>query len=185
MVNQKIIMYESPEAASVRTVTGWVASTGQFWGDDEHMARYVGSTHQQCKKSPDHPAHAKNSYCCECRKENLKNKYAAMPRRVWDMKTPVALYDTDRYFFDSDELRDHMFDEDISIDEIQLVWCKPVYAAQIDPNEYFCDDLPEDGEVSSELAAAFDALNAVIAQEGPLCWFPKDEVATLPADFLL
>ena len=44
---KKIILPESPEAASIQTVTGWVSSNGRYWGNDEHMARYDGSTHRK------------------------------------------------------------------------------------------------------------------------------------------
>ena len=43
---KQIILPESPEAASVQTVTGWVSRTGRYWGNDERMARYDGSTHR-------------------------------------------------------------------------------------------------------------------------------------------
>ena len=55
MADKSVIMYDSPEAASIKTITGWVSSAGRFWGDNEHMARYDGSTHMKCKNNPDHP----------------------------------------------------------------------------------------------------------------------------------
>lgn len=36
MSEEKVVMYESPEATSIRTVTGWVDPSGRFWGNDEH-----------------------------------------------------------------------------------------------------------------------------------------------------
>ena len=39
---EKIVTYDSAEAASIQTVTGWVSRSGRFWGNDEHMARYDG-----------------------------------------------------------------------------------------------------------------------------------------------
>lgn len=50
MTDKKRILYDSPEAASVQTVTGWVSSRGMFCGNDEHMARHHGSTHRVCEK---------------------------------------------------------------------------------------------------------------------------------------
>ena len=38
MVEKKIIMRESDEAASIKTVTGWVSSDGRWWGDHEAEA---------------------------------------------------------------------------------------------------------------------------------------------------
>lgn len=37
---EKIIPYDSAEAASIQNVTGWVSRSGRFWGNDEQMARY-------------------------------------------------------------------------------------------------------------------------------------------------
>lgn len=48
----KVVMYESTEAASIEAVTGWVDPHGRFWGKDEHMARYCGSTHRHCASTP-------------------------------------------------------------------------------------------------------------------------------------
>jgi len=45
---EKIVPYDSAEAASIQTVTGWVSRSGRFWGNDEHMARYDGCTHRKC-----------------------------------------------------------------------------------------------------------------------------------------
>ena len=47
MAEKQIIMEDSPEAASIQTVTGWVSRTGRFWGNDERMARFDGSTHNR------------------------------------------------------------------------------------------------------------------------------------------
>ena len=47
MAEKPIIMEDSPEAASIKTVTGWVSRTGRFCGDDERMARFDGSTHNR------------------------------------------------------------------------------------------------------------------------------------------
>lgn len=177
------IMYDSPEAASLQTVTGWVSSTGRFWGQDEHMARYDGSTHRVCKANPAHGVHENNAYCEKCRDERMDAKFAAMPRRDYD-GSPVVVFDSDTYFFDPESLADWMLDNDIKPENAQLVFCKPNYPRRIDPNEHFCDYLPEDGDVSAKLAAAFEALNEVIAAEPPMSWNEGDTAVTLPADFL-
>lgn len=181
---EKIIMRDSPEAASIQTVTGWVSSTGRFWGKDERMARFDGATHEKCDKNPAHPVHGVNGGCRVCRDESIQAKFATMPRREWDGETPLCIYDGDEYFFDAESLRDYMIDNDIALADAQLVFCTPHMATEIDPNEHFSDDLPEDGEVSAELAAAFEALNLVIKGAAPLSWYPSGEVATLPPDLL-
>jgi hypothetical protein len=62
MPEEKVVMYESSEAASIQTVTGWVGADGRFWGNDEHMARYCGATHRHCEKNPDHPIYEVRSW---------------------------------------------------------------------------------------------------------------------------
>ena len=184
MTDKNIIMRDSPEAASIQTVTGWVSSIGRFWGADEHMARFDGATHQKCDKNPSHPVYEINSYCRACRDEVTQARFADMPRRAWDGETPLCLYDTDEYFSDADSIRDYLIDNEIELAYAQLVFCTPNKACEIDANEHFADDLPEDGEVSAELGAAFDVLNEVIRRQEPLSWFPGKEVAILPPNFL-
>ena len=186
MTKKPTIMYESPESASIQTVTvtGWVASNGRFWGNDERMARYDGSTHRQCEKNPAHPVYETGNYCRACRDEQMQAKFDALPRKEWDGDTPLVVFDDDRYFFDAESLRDYLQDEGIAPADIQLVFCVPTHAREIDPNEHFCDDLPEDGEVSAELCAAFEALNAIIRKEPPLSWSEGKVAAVLPDGFV-
>lgn len=180
---KKIIMADSPEAASIQTVTGWVSSTGHFWGNDERMARYDGSTHKICEQNPAHGVIEQRSWCEACRTEKMTAKWDAMPRREYD-GSPVCVLQGDTYFFDADEIAGWLLDNDIKPEDARLVFCKPRYPAIIDPNEHYEDDLPEDGEVSATLAAAFDALNKVIEAESPLSWWEGDEAVVLPAGFL-
>lgn len=179
----KIVMYDSPEAASIQTVTGWVSRTGLFCGKDEHMARYHGATHRQCD-NPNHPPYELRGYCLACSDERSAARFGAMPKVEWDGKTPLALHDTDCYFFDEEELRDYLLDNDIALEDARLVICKPNMASEIEPDEHYSDDLPEDGEVGAELRAAFDALNEAIRREKPMSWSPGKTAAVLPADFL-
>ncbi|EPB0511887.1 hypothetical protein ACRABS_002154 [Salmonella enterica subsp. enterica] len=152
---KEIVMYDSPEAASIQTLTGWVDRHGRFWGDDEHMARWSGSTHQKCERNPEHPIRENRGYCEACRDERQQALYMAMERQPWDGDTILHLHNTDVYFQDLESIRDH-----------------------------FCDDLPEDGELPSELQEAFDRLNEVIRKSPPLSWFPGEIAAILPDGIL-
>lgn len=179
----KIIMADSPEAASIQTVTGWVSSTGRFWGKDERLARFDGSTHKICEHNPAHGVIEQRSWCKACRGDKMTAKWDAMPRREYD-GTPVCVFDSDTYFFDPEEISDWLLENDIKLEDARLVFCKPCYPAIIDPNEHYQDDLPEDGKVSAALAEAFDALNKVIEAHPPMSWWEGDEAVVLPADFL-
>ena len=186
MSTKNTIAYESDEAASIQTVTGWVSADGQFWGGDEHMARFVGSTHRTCGRNPSHGSYETRAWCKKCREEHINAQYTAMPREPYDGR-PVTLYDSDEYFFDADGLRDWLRDNEIDPNDVQLVFCEPNRAAEIDPLDHFAEDLPEDGDegvFSARLIDAFDALNAAIRDEPPLSWRPGKVAATLPGDFL-
>nr|WP_279153334.1 hypothetical protein [Pseudomonas mosselii] len=184
MREEKVVMYESPEAASIQTVTGWVDPSGRFWGKDEHMARYCGSTHRHCAKNPDHPIHDTRGWCRACQAEGDAARFAAMPKRVWDGE-PITDYDGDRYFFDEESLIDWIVEYEIDLADLKLVFCTPNYPREIDPSDHFCDDLPEDGEVNDDqLLAAFELLNEMIRKSPPLSWSPGNEAVELPPAFI-
>ena len=172
-MNKPIIMRDSPLAASIKTVTGWVSSNGRFFGDNEDLARYDGSTHQKCKNNPDHPIHEVRSYCEVCANENSEKRFREFEKKPWDGKTPVAIHETDEFFFSISDLFDHLCDHEIQLADVQIVHCKPQYPNQIDPGYYYQDDLPDgdSGFLSAALIDAFDKLNEVIKKEGPLCWY--------------
>ncbi|HCM62070.1 MAG TPA: hypothetical protein DIT05_05925 [Morganella sp. (in: Bacteria)] len=178
-MKNEIILYASLEAASIQTVTGWVDRDGRFWGDNEYQARWCGCTHIICEKHPEEPPFIKNYGCPKCCTENHNATFEKMPKIEWDGETPLVLFNDDKYFFDADSLRDYCEENNVDVSELQLVICTPNYPRQQDPNDIFCDDLPEDGEVSEELYLAFEALNKVIANHPPLSWSPGDKSVTV------
>lgn len=170
MSDKPIIMRDSPLAASIKTVTGWVSSNGRFYGDNEDLARYDGATHQKCKNNPEHPIHETRSYCKVCSEENSQKRFHEYPSKPWDGSTPVVIHESDEFFFSIGDLFDHLCDNEIQLSSVQLVHCKPEYPREIEPNDYYCDELPDGHDVSSTLQDAFDALNKIIREEGPLSW---------------
>ncbi|PXX60729.1 hypothetical protein SAMN05660489_04346 [Pseudomonas sp. LAMO17WK12:I10] len=184
MSEEKVVMYESPEAASIQTVTGWLDPSGRFWGNDEHMARYCGSTHRQCEKNPAHPIRKTNGWCEACHAESRAAKFSAMPTRIWAGE-PITDYNGDDYFFDEESLRDHIIDNEIDLADLKLVFCTPNHPSEIDPSDYFSDDLPEDGEIhDGQLLAAFELVNEMIRNHGPMSWSPSNEAVELPQTFI-
>jgi len=184
MRQEKVVMYDSDEAATQQTVTGWVDRGGRFWASDEHMARYCGSTHTVCKNNPEHPVHRTNAWCDVCRDESRAAKYASMPQKAWAGE-PLVLFDVDTYFFDEESLRDYLLDPDIDLADVKLCICEPNYPRELDPSDVFCDDLPEDGEINDDqLQAAFDLLNEMIRKAGPLSWSEGGYRAALPLEFI-
>ncbi|WP_445494636.1 hypothetical protein [Photorhabdus sp. SF281] len=181
-MNEKIIMYDSEEAASIKTVTGWVAKNGSFWGDDEHTARYSGSTHRKCKNNPEHPIFRRNDYCSICREEKNNEEFNAMERKEWDWETPIVIFNTDQYLWNECDLLEYCDENNVSPQELKLVICEPNFPDEIDGEYYFRNDLPDDGELPAELQRAFDILNIAIRNCGPLSWSQGNIAAIIGDD---
>jgi hypothetical protein len=188
---KKVIMYESPEAASIKTITGWVSSIGHFWGDNEHMARYDGSTHKLCETCG--AVVEQRSYCQPCSTRKEIEKFAAMPREPWDGESPIYSELLDKYFFNG-EVFDYLEDENGFEDEegnvvapyteadLRLVHCDPRHLHCIESDTWE-DDLPsEDGGefIPAEVQTALDALNEAIKKAGPVSWWAKAVAVQLP-----
>lgn len=169
-MTDKKIMYESAEAATFKTdISGWVSSDGRFFGNDEHAARYAGSTHKICECGNEHERGW--TKCEECRAKYAQEKYLERPYQVYDFVTPV--YCDERYFFNSDEIVDFMVDNNLTTLDLEI--CEPVTAPYID--DYAVDELPEDWaleDADKELSAMIDKINEYILKKQPiLSWYPS------------
>lgn len=164
---EKIIMYDSNEAAQYKTVSGWVSSDGRFFGKDEHMARFAGSTHSKCECGNV----KKRSYtkCESCIAKMVKERYNALEFRTWDGASPLCLYNDDKYFFDESEVSDYLEENDLAPEDLMLVMCKPVYAKQIQ-TDYWEDEMPEDYDLPTELQKKVDEINSFIQTLAPLSY---------------
>jgi len=177
MTKEKVILITDPEAASERTLTGWVSRDGHFWGKDERMARWSGCTHIICECGK--PTPKSYTKCDDCREKAYCERYLALP--VADAGDgPFCVYQDDRYFWSLQEVYDYCYDEDIKPSSLMLVLAEPHYARQVD-EDYWSDDLPEDGELPDDIATALKALNDVIrARKEPSCWYASDKRVTVP-----
>lgn len=160
---QKVIMYDSPEAATYRTdIKGWVSAGGIFCGDGEigeQRARYRGATHTICQCG----AVIRNrSYikCEDCRWLALREAYNKLPYKEYD-GSPVCTIDWDKYFFSEEEILDYL--EDQEENEIDLLFCEGKSWTLVSP-DFWSDDFPEnsDGEMPKRMSEALDNLNTVI-----------------------
>jgi hypothetical protein len=170
MQTEKIINYDSPEAAQPYTMSGWKSSDGRFW-KDEHSARYAGCTHLKCSKC-ENLTKKGWTVCEECRHKNAINRYMALPFKEWDYKTPLVLFGDDQYFFDESDIEEYLADhEDLEPEDLQLVICTPNNYFEV-TEEHWSDILPEnsEGEVHKKLREALDALNKVIETLPPASW---------------
>jgi hypothetical protein len=170
--DKKIIMYDSPEAAEIKTVTGWVSANGHYWGDNEHMARYDGSTHKKCECGE---VIEKNFYCQKCFNKKVIEEFYKMDRKAWDGETPLYSRALQGFIWSVDDL-DYLKEEnDMTDADLKLVICEPRYAKPVNVFDHFEDDLPEEADdVPAELQEAFDELNRRIKEyTTPLAWFPS------------
>lgn len=166
-----IILPDDPKAATLETVTGWVSRKGFFFGKDERLARYDGSTHRPCSECGE--LIEKNGYCRPCHAKKEIAKYEAMPKKKWDGVGMLYSQTEDRYFDGMDDVEGYCDSEEVTPESLRLIIGEPTYAGTIEPNEYYCDDLPEEGDVPSDLQKAFDDLNEFIRESKiVLSWHP-------------
>lgn len=165
------IMYASDEAAQYKTnIEGWVSSTGRFWGKDEHMARWEGSTHDLCACGNER----ERSYtiCPACIAVAARERYEAMPFQEWDGKTPLVIYGDDTYFWDSDGVEEYCFENEIDAADLQLVICVPNYLDPICADRWQ-DIMPEDTDFHEEYPEVMKKIaefNEFLATMPPVSW---------------
>jgi len=168
---KEVVMFESEDAAQLKTVTGWVSRDGRFYGDDERIARYAGCTHRKCG-SCESTVEKYRIYCDACTSKRTIEKYLTLESKPWDGETPLCTYDDDRYFFDWESVEEYCEDNEIKLEDLMLVICDPVKPSLLDANEMFCDELAEDGECPEEVANAIEAVNEAIRKASPFSWYP-------------
>lgn len=168
MTTEKIILPEDPEAAQYKTVTGWVSRKGEFYGDDERLARYVGSTHRKCGCGN---IIEKRSWCKPCNKKASSELYMKKPFKEWDGETPLYSESFGEYFFSEDDIINFIENGDAPVnpDDLQLVICIPNKPHIIEEDE-FMDNLPDNMESLSDVASpefmiALEELNAILENE--------------------
>jgi hypothetical protein len=173
MKEEKVIMYDTPAAATYRTnIEGWVSSDGLFFGKGEQAeatARYAGCTHLKCECGGIY----EKIYvrCQDCRKKAADDAYRKLQYKEWDMDTPICLYDDDRYFFSEDELIDYLYDHELNGSDVSLVLCQPMLYQPID-SETVAGDSHEDWEPSKELCEMINKFNLFLKTLPPHSWMP-------------
>ncbi len=179
MSDETTIMFDSPEAASVRTVTGWYDRFNQYFGADERAARWSGCTHVRCSEcgAAAPKSSTKCEACCQKQRIALFNSY---PVEMWSGETPVTLFDKDRYFF-GESILDFIADLDPAKDsELCICKCTPGYLGLVSADNW-ADDLPKDGELPPGVEEAVLVFNDAIKAEGPVAWY-EDAIAIDVAD---
>lgn len=169
-----IVMRDSPEAAQPHTMQGWKTRNGYFYGD-EATARYAGCTHIPCGTCGS-PTRKGYTRCQDCRNLAKIARYGAMPRAEWDGKAMLYSQTHDAYYTDPGEAENSLEDGE-TLEDLRLVICKPNYIRLLD-SEYCCDELPEDGDVPSEVLEAMKEFNEAVAGV-VLSWSPGSAALSL------
>jgi hypothetical protein len=169
-MSEEIIMFDSPDAATYRTdIKGWVSRNGIFYGENnERTARYSGCTHVACSVCGT-PTTKHYTKCDKCRSMAAIDRYLAMPAAQWDGATMLYSDARDEYYIDLEAVYDSI-EEGESIDDLRLIICEPNYARQIE-EDYFCDEMTEDGDLPDEVTDAMEAFNEKVAGV-VLSWSP-------------
>lgn len=175
--SNQMVLNTDPEAATFVTVSGWRSRDGFFYANDERMARWSGCTHILCECGK--PTPKSYTKCEECRTKADRERYLDLP--VVDAGDgPFYMYRDDRYFWSLQDVYDYCYDEDIKPSDLMLVLAEPEYAREVD-EDYWSDDLPEDGELPSDIAEALEALNKVIRErKEPICWHASNKRVVIP-----
>jgi hypothetical protein len=170
---EQVVNFDSPEAAKLTTVTGWMSREGRFYGNDERAARWGGCTHTACtncgKFTPKHCL-----LCDDCKRAKEDAKWAARPRKEWDGKAMIFSETTDEYHNSPEDAEDCLeWNDGMTMEDLRLVICEPNYAGEL-TDEIFCDELDEDGNTPPELDAAIEVFNKAIKNIPPLSWSPGE-----------
>lgn len=171
IAEEKKVLNTSDEAAKYVTgIEGWVDRHGHFYGKDERLARWAGATHVSCSECGAETNKTYTiCYACRCKKE--LEKFYAKKIKDWNGITPLYSELTENYFFDLGDLQDYLCENKLKVDSMMLVICTPNKLRELD-EDYFCDELPEDGELPPDVYAAIVDLNRVIKEQEPISWSP-------------
>jgi hypothetical protein len=180
MVEKKIIMRDSDEAASIKTVTGWVSSDGRWWGDDERTARYAGCTHERCACGA--VVEKSRTKCDKCFAKDRWEKYKTLQTKLWDGEAPLVFWDDDTFFWNDSDLMDYCEEHQEQPQDLCLVFADPVYGRYLE-SDYFCDELHDDGELPDSILEAMEKFNEVVKAAGPLSWRDGKIAAIIPEHY--
>jgi len=171
-INDKPIFIESPQAAQIKTVTGWFSRIGTYWGNDEKMARFEGHTHIHCPCGKDH----ERGYCSIEHKQRLEKDFASYPKLPFDKGSGVFnLLGTDTFFYEFSGILEYISEEGIvDINNLKLVHCEGQGLSTLD-SDHWADELPEDGELPDCVYEAMQALNLAIKQAGDVSYYPASK----------
>ena len=169
------ILYSDSRAASYKTnIEGWVSKNGRFYGNNEgseHLARWDGCDLIKCKVCGLEMDKCGYTVCQSCREDQQQLEYFNMPEKEWDGIGMIYSETLDLYLDSIDEALEEAETFGIELKEMLLVICDPTSLREIS-EDYFCDDLPEDGELPDIIREKLGEFNQALADYGPVSWYP-------------
>jgi len=168
MKKEEIIFPDDLAAATKITVTGWVDRNGGFYGDDERMARWAGSTHKKCECGNIYP---KSGWCSPCHEKKAEEEWNKM-EIVEYTGGPVVIHDSDSYFESLEDFIEQYEDAGEDPYSHRLVLCREEGLREIDSG-VFEGQLPEDSELPSDVEEAMKKFNEVVRNCKHRTWWPS------------
>ena len=183
-VKEKKVRFDSDEAASIKTVTGWVSRLGRYTGQGEHnerQARWEGCTHVDCSKCGKEIEKSR-TICEACAHKRNVAQYEAYLSKPWNGEDYIYSDSHDKYFSTLDEVYEYLEEqkeegEETTLDDLMLVHCEPNYLPQVDHDTFSIDDImPEDMGLedvcNKDVLAKIAELNELIKKQRPISWSP-------------
>lgn len=157
-MDSKVIMYDDPAAAQPKTIDVWVSLDGRYFMK-ESSARYASCTHQTCECG----GVMKKGWtkCDTCRNRAEAERYANKPFLTWDGKTPICLYNDDKYFFSEDDLIEYLDENNLNGSDVKLMLCTPFEYNAVDW-ETIATDVHDEWEPTKEMEQKLDEFNAYL-----------------------
>jgi hypothetical protein len=176
---EAVVHYNDAPIEFKTDISGWVDANGRYWGDNEHQARWSSCNTLDCQTEDCVNTVKRNSFiiCDPCREERRKAKYAELARKQWDGTGLVYSDAHDKYFEDYQGLHDYLEEENLTVEQLDLVLCRPINIRELD-EDHFTEDLHEDAELPSEISDAITKLNELIGNHGKAqSWMPDKYAA--------
>lgn len=149
--------------------TAWISKHRRFISFSEFDARIFNCNDRPCSTCG--ARMLDRGWCEPCRQKRIADKWDEMQLDAidWDGKTPLNVYDTDKYLWNADDVSDYIEEHG---EDARLVLCEPDNGRHFEMSEYLCDSLPEDGDIDDQ--EINDIVNKWIAGHAPYSWWPSD-----------
>lgn len=165
---EKVILYDSEEAAQKVQVWAWKDSKG-YYHFNEGSARYSGSTHMACECGE--LMRVGYTKCPKCSEISRKEKFLKQPFEEWDLTSMVCTDYGHDYFSSEEEVIEYLEENDLQ--EIDLLIATPLDFSEV-REDYWDDELGEEGELPEEMRKALDALNKIIREQTTSLYWPSN-----------